>query len=125
VRARPSRSSAPPEALLAEARWIERNHPDVKMYDGESKSCGAYAVDTITIKPKGGPKTVLHFDNGDVVGRFVAGIPQYFGRAEQIPEELAAAGRVARKERLAASRRLSCEACVAPDSATSQQASAA
>ena len=66
----------PPEALLAEVRWIERNHPDVKMYDWESKSCGAYRVDTIVIKPKGGPKTVLHFDTGDVVGRFVAGIPQ-------------------------------------------------
>ena len=49
----------------------------------------------------------------------------YFGRAENIPEELAAARRVARKERLAANRRLSCQACVVPDSAASQQASAA
>jgi hypothetical protein len=49
----------------------------------------------------------------------------YFGRGENIPEELAAARKVARKERLAANRTLSCEACVAPGPAASEQASAA
>jgi putative transposase len=49
----------------------------------------------------------------------------YFGRAEDIPEELAGARKVARKERLAANRNLSCAACVAPGPAASAQASAA
>jgi transposase InsO family protein len=49
----------------------------------------------------------------------------YFGRAKNIPEELAAARKVARKERLAANRTLSCQACVAPGPAASEQASAA
>ena len=49
----------------------------------------------------------------------------YFGQAENIREELAAARKVARKERLAANRTLSCQACVAPDRAASEQASAA
>jgi hypothetical protein len=49
----------------------------------------------------------------------------YFGKAELIPEELAAARRMAQKERLAANWTLSCEACVAPGPAASEQASAA
>jgi putative transposase len=49
----------------------------------------------------------------------------YFGRAENIPAELAAARKVAREKRLQANRTLSCEACVAPGPAASEQASAA
>ena len=49
----------------------------------------------------------------------------YFGQAESVPEELAAARKVARKERLAANRTLSCEAYVAPGPAASEEASAA
>jgi len=49
----------------------------------------------------------------------------YFGRAEDIPTRLATARKVARQERLAASRALSCEACVAPGPAASEEESAA
>jgi putative transposase len=49
----------------------------------------------------------------------------YFGLAKTIPAELAATRKVARDERLAANRALSCEACVAPERATSELVSAA
>jgi hypothetical protein len=49
----------------------------------------------------------------------------YFARAENVPAKLAAARQAAGKERLAANRTLSCEACVAPGPAASHQATAA
>jgi hypothetical protein len=49
----------------------------------------------------------------------------YFGRAEQIPAQLVAASREARKRRLEANRSLSCEACVVPGRAASELVSAA
>ena len=49
---------------------------------------------------------------------------EYFGQAEDIPAKLAAARKVARDERLAANRALSCAACTAGTS-DANQASAA
>ena len=49
----------------------------------------------------------------------------YFGQAESIPVKLAAARKVARRERLEANRALSCEACVAPGQPSSALVSAA
>jgi len=49
----------------------------------------------------------------------------YFGKAEATPAELAAARKVARKERLDANRALSCAACTATGTSDANQASGA
>ena len=49
----------------------------------------------------------------------------YLGQAEDIPAKLAAARKVAREERLAANRALSCAACTATGTSDANQASAA
>ena len=49
----------------------------------------------------------------------------YLGQADDIPAKLAAARKVAREERLAANRALSCAACTATGTSDANQASAA